>query len=85
MAVRATSRYSGDLLFYLQALLLLQVENFVFLRRSVKREQQKQDFRIFNLAVMNRVDCQSRETTSKAISFEAEGNESLSYGNGSEK
>lgn len=51
----------------------------------MKREQQKQDFRIFNLAVMNRVDCQSRETTSKAISFEAEGNESLSYGNGSEK
>ena len=82
MAVKATSRYSGDLLFYLQPLLLLQVEDFVFLR-SVKREQQKQDFRIFNLAMMNRADCQSRETTSNDISFEAEGNESLNYGNGS--
>ena len=83
MAVKATSRYSGDLLFYLQPLLLLQVEDFVFLR-SVKREQQKRDFRIFNLAMMNRADCQSRETTSNDISFEAEGNESLNYGNGSE-
>ena len=51
----------------------------------MKREQQKQDFRIFNLAVMNRVDCQSRETTSNDITFEAEGKESLNYGNGSEK
>ena len=84
MAVKAMSRYSGDLLFNLQAPLLLQVEDFMFLRRSVKREQQKQGFRIFNLALMNSVDCQSKETTSKDISFEAEGNESLNYGNGSE-
>ena len=55
------------------------------LAAAVKREQQKQDFRIFNLAVMNRVDCQSRETTSNDISFEAEGKESLNYGNGREK
>ena len=43
MAVKATSRYSGDLLFYLQPLLLLQVEDFVFLRRSVKRDGEGND------------------------------------------
>lgn len=53
----------------------------------MNKEQQKQDFRIFNLAVMNRTDCQSAETGRKEISWEvipllqAESNESLNYDN----
>lgn len=55
--------------------------------KSLNKSQQKQDFRIFNLAVMNRMGCQSGETGRKEISWEAipllqaESNESLKYDN----
>lgn len=53
----------------------------------MNRKQKKQDFRIFSVAVMPRMHCQSREIRSKEISWEvitllqAEGNESINHGN----
>lgn len=88
MVIKATSRFFwGDLLLSFRALLILQHENFVLLGKSLNREQQKQDFRIFNSVVRNRVDCQSGEIGRKEISWkliplvQAEGNESVNSGN----
>lgn len=70
VAVKATSRFFGDGLLSLRALLILEHEDFVLLGKS-EQETAKADFRIFNLIVRNGVDCQSREIGRKEISWEA--------------
>lgn len=87
VGIKASSRCFLVIDYSAPGLCLYFTMRICILGKSLNREQQKQDFRIFNVVVRNRMDCQSREIRRKDISWEvilllqAEGNESVNSGN----